>query len=276
MRFMQKAVIVLFVISALIFGFSKVSELFGTSSSAPAIWCEEKEIKVSCNYTEEEILAGVTAKDKQDGDLTSEIIVGSISRFTEKGRAKVTYVVFDSSNQSATYTREVIFEDYVSPRFELAKPLVIKTNTAVNEKELVGATDIFDGDISSRTKVIDSNINNSVAGDYVIGVELTNSFGDLVEAKLPVHVVTEPETRVDITLKNNVLYLEKGENFNPLSYVERVTSFYGKALDKSVVNVENYVNTEKAGCYEVKFTATDETGNRGVTYLIVFVTERGQ
>ncbi len=132
MKFIQRAVIALFVVAVVIFGVSEVAGLFGTSASAPVIMCDDSELKINCDYTEKEILAGVTAEDKQDGDLTSEIIVGNISRFTEKGKARVTYVVFDSSNQPATYTRDVIFKDYTSPRITLSKPLVVKTNYSVN------------------------------------------------------------------------------------------------------------------------------------------------
>lgn len=276
LRIIQKAVIFLFAVSVVIFGVSKVSEIFGGESSKPVIKSTSDSITVSCDYTEKEILAGLTAEDRQDGDLTDEIIVGNLSRFIEKGKTKATYVVFDSSNQPATYTREVVFSDYVSPQFRLGKPLVLKTNSSANEKDLVSATDVFDGDITGRVKITESNINYNVTGDYVVKAEVSNSFGDTVKASLPVHVVTEPETRVEISLKENVVYLEKGEKFNALSYIDRVTSFFGQPMDKASVGIESLVNTSKPGCYEVKFTATDETGNRGVTYMIVFVTEKGE
>lgn len=275
MRIIQKAVIVLFAVSVVIFGVSKVSEIFGGESSKPVIKSTSDSITVSCDYTEKEILQGLTAEDRQDGDLTNEIIVGNFSRFVEKGKSKATYVVFDSSNQPATYVREVVFKDYVSPQFRLGKPLVIEANSSVNEKDLISATDVFDGDISSRVKVTDSNVNYSVTGDYVVRAEVSNSFGDTVKADFPVHVVTSPETRVELSLKENVVYVEKGAKFNALSYIDRVTSFFGQPMDKSSVGIESLVNTSKPGCYEVRFTATDETGNRGVTYMVVFVTEKG-
>lgn len=276
MRIIQKSVIVLFVVSVVIFGVSKVSEIFSGETSKPVIKSTADKITVPCDYTEDEILAGLTAEDRQDGDLTDEIIVGNISRFIEKGKSKVTYVVFDSSNQPATYVREVVFKDYASPQFRLGKPLVVKTNSSVNEKELISATDVFDGDITGRVRITDSNVNYTVTGDYVIKAEATNSFGDTIEASFPVHVVTEPETRVEISLKENVVYLEKGDKFNAVSYIDRVTSFYGQSVDKSSVGIESSVNTSVPGCYEVRFTATDETGHRGVTYMVVFVTEKGE
>lgn len=276
MRYVQKAVIALFVVSVLIFGVSKVSEIFSGESSKPVINSTSDSITVSCNYTEKEILQGLTAEDRQDGDLTDEIILGNLSRFSEKGKSKATYVVFDSSNQPATYTREVIFKDYVSPQFRLGKPLVVKTNSSVSEKDLISAEDIFDGDISGRVRIIDSNINYNVTGDYIIKAEVSNSFGDVVKADFPVHIVTEPEARVEISLKKNVVYLEKGDTFNAADYIDRVTSYYGKPVDKASVGIESFVNTSKTGCYEVRFTATDETGNRGVTYMVVFVAEKGE
>ena len=275
MRIIQKAVIVLFIVSVVIFGVSKVSDIFSGESSKPVIKSTADIVTISCDYTEKEILAGLTAEDRQDGDLTDEIIVGNLSRFIEKGVSKATYVVFDSSNQPATYVREVVFEDYVSPEFRLGKPLVLKINATLNERDLISANDVFDGDISSRIRVKDSNVNYNVAGDYVINAEVSNSFGDTVEASFPVHVVTEPEARVEISLKENVVYLEKGAKFNAMSYIDRVTSYYGEPMDKASVKAESFVNTSKPGCYEVKFTTVDKTGNRGVTYMVVFVTEKG-
>ncbi len=266
----------MFILSFVIYTFSEVVVYFRNDTSKPVIESRENVIKVRCDYSQDEILEGLTAHDKQDGDLTKEIMVGSISRFVEYGQSNVTYAVFDSSKQPATYTRRVIFEDYRSPEVTLANPLVIKTNSSVDENNLVGATDIFDGDISSRVKITENNVNYSVAGKYGIKVEFSNSFGDIVEQELPVHVVTEPETRVDITLKNNVLYLEKGEKLAPEKYVQSVTSFYGSPMDKSGVEINSYVNVNKAGTYEVEYRATDDTGNRGVTYMLVIVTEKGE
>ncbi len=276
MRLIQKAVIALFVVSVVIFGVSKASEIFSGESSKPVISSTSDRITVSCDYTEKEILQGLTAEDRQDGDLTDEIILGNLSRFIEKGKSKATYVVFDSSNQPATYVREVVFKDYTSPQFMLGKPLVVKTNSSVDEKNLIGATDVFDGDVTGRVRIKSSNVNYDITGDYVINAEVSNSFGDTVEAKFPVHIVTEPETRVKISLKDNVAYLEKGSVFDPAAYVERVVSYHGQPIDKASVGIESTVNTEIPGLYEVKYTAVDETGNRGVTYMVVFVTEKGE
>ena len=275
MRYVQRAVIALFVVSVLIFGASKATSFFQGNGSSPEIKSSSDVVKVKCDYTKQEILAGLTAYDKEDWNLKDEIMVGSISRFFEYGKSKVTYAVFDSSNRSATYTRTVVFEDYTSPEITLTNPLVIKVNDFVDEKNLIGATDVFDGDISSRVRITKNNINYNIAGTYSIGVEVTNSFGDVVKQELPVHIVTDPETLVDIDLKQNVLYLEKGQKFAPEKYVKRATSFYGKPMDVAAVQAFSNVNVNKAGCYEVEYRATDETGNTGVTYMIVIVTEKG-
>ena len=46
-----------------------------------------------------------------------EVIVESVSRFTDKGVCKVTYAVCDSDNHIAKATRKIIYTDYVSPTF---------------------------------------------------------------------------------------------------------------------------------------------------------------
>ena len=50
-------------------------------------------------------------------------MVEELSNFIEKGRRQATVAAFDSDNNVTKTVREVIYEDYVSPRFALAEPL---------------------------------------------------------------------------------------------------------------------------------------------------------
>lgn len=54
--------------------------------------------------SQEELLQGVTAWDNRDGDLTSEIMIDHISTLIGANTAKITYVVFDSSDRVAKLT----------------------------------------------------------------------------------------------------------------------------------------------------------------------------
>ena len=61
--------------------------------------------------------AEVSAYDNQDGDLTSGIVIGGISKLISDNTAKITYMVFDSDNNMARMTRLVKYTDYKKPYF---------------------------------------------------------------------------------------------------------------------------------------------------------------
>lgn len=129
---------------------------------------------------------------------------------------------------------------------------------------------MLDGDISSSVRMTDSNISYSVAGDYEMDVEVTNSFGDLAEATLPVHIVEQYQQSLTIELTQNLIYLSVGDAFQPNDYVSAVTASNGSHVDISSVTTVNGVDTSTPGCYEVQYNAVS-AGREGVTWLVVIV-----
>ena len=127
----------------------------------------------------------------------------------------MSYVVFDSYNQSATFTRPVQFTDYESPRFTLTEPLVFQAGRGGRAMDRIGAEDSVDGDISSLVIQSGSDVDYGEAGEYTIHVEVTNRFGDLQTEALPVHVLEVIPTRAQLVLRTPLLYLNLGEIFRP-------------------------------------------------------------
>lgn len=271
MRYIRVGVLILFILGIGLYGIAGYREKEGIDPTRPVLTSDTEILEISCDYTEEELFAGLHAEDERDGDLTGEIMLGDLSRFQEPGRCKATYVVFDSANQAATLTREVVFTDYNSPHFTLSQPLVFTKETAGNAPQYVGASDMLDGDISSLVRLVEQDINYMAAGDYSMQMEVTNSFGDLAEITLPVHVVEPAERRLSIDLRDAILYLEQGESFDPASFVESVSSMDGTVLDTDIVAAESGVDTSMPGCYEVQYTASLDNGDMGVTWLVVIV-----
>ena len=271
MKFLRIVIIVLFVFSLGIFGYSRYVEYQKTDETLPVISGSNESLKIPCVYDESQLLEGIVAYDEKDGDLTEEIMIGNISRFHDKGKCKVTYIVFDSSNQAATFVREIEFTDYQSPEFIFTEPLVFKKGTSVNINGYVGALDVLDGDISSLVRITDSNVNYQTAGEYEIKIEVTNSFGDYSERIFPVHVVEAVDTRYKIQLSENLVYLKKGSKFNASDYVEQVIRDDGMQADKNSVAIKSGVDVNEPGLYEVKYTYDDGNGNRGATWQTVIV-----
>ncbi len=268
---MRLAVIILFIGAVAFFGYVKYTARQGADTSVPVISGSTEPLMVPCSYSEQDLLQGLTAYDEKDGDITDKIMVGHLSRFYEDGICKAEYVVFDSSNQPAVFTREIRFVDYQPPRFELSSPLVFVKGSKSYASAQIGAVDMIDGDISSFIRVLSSDVDYSVPGHYDVGVEITNSFGDYSEIDLPVHIIEASDNNLKISLTENIVYLRKEAKFNTRSYIESVTKSNGEELEKNIVSIESNVDTDKEGCYEVKYIAQDSTGKKGVTWLVVVV-----
>ena len=271
MRIVKIVVFALLAISIALFGYYEVDKIVTTDNTMPVITGPKDTLEVSCNYSEKDLLRGLRATDEKDGDLTKEIVVGNISHFISKGKSRVTYVVFDSSNHPAKFEREVEFIDYHSPRFALTKPLVFKVGSTENIYELVGAKDIFDGDISTGVTTDAGNVNLAEEGTYKVKASVTNSLGDITEIVLPVHVVPAPQLGLTIELKENIVYLKKGESFNPKSIIDNVYQNNGAKAGTDGMKIASNVNTKKSGIYEVKYSIDKETAGRAETWLTVVV-----
>lgn len=277
MRIVRIILIVVSILSLGIFGISELIRFSGRDTEAPEITSDRDVLEIPCEYTQEQLMEGLSAEDETDGDLTSEIIAGSFSRFINTGECNLTYVVFDSSDQPATLTRKVRFTDYHPPRFTLTEPLVFseQEGSYTTAMERLGASDQLDGDLKEWITQTDTDVNYQRVGTYTMSVEVSNSFGDTSSAALPVHVVSAENRRVDIALTSGIVYISAGESLDPSAYISGVTAADGSSLDPSAATAESAVDTNTPGCYEVHYQVFDAGGNTGETWLTVIVEEGG-
>ena len=126
MKIIRIGLITLFTLTVALFVVTILLELFQRDDTIPEILCDSPKIVMKIDDTEEKLLEGIRAVDEKDGDITNKIIVEYISNFIEPGVARVTYAVADEDNHVAKYTRNVVYEDYVSPRFTLKSDLVFQ------------------------------------------------------------------------------------------------------------------------------------------------------
>lgn len=250
--------------------------------SVPLINSSQDPLTISCEYTRQDLLKGLTAYDVEDGYITDSIIPGKFAPFTEKGVSEIQYSVFDSDGNCGRYKRKVVFSDYSSPTVALSDPLVFyprdSSNTVV--KERIFGNDCFDGDVK-HIRIDSSNINYAVAGDYSISISLINSFGDTVPYTLPVHIIKKTYGGLDIRLKEYLIYIKKGTNFTADDYVKEVELNQTEELIPQKdwgIKIQSNVDTSKAGVYEVSYTikkVKDEVYGdaSGITWLTVIVSD---
>lgn len=290
--------IVLCMIAAIIF----FVYLFNTrqilDSTGPEIRMDSETVEISVSDDISAILAGVTARDDRDGDMTEYLLVEQMTNFIEKGRRQVTIAAFDKAGNVTKAEREVVYTDYESPKFSLSAPLYFPVDSSSVTAKM-SAYDCIDGDITVFIKLSsEEGISLADAGLYDAAFTVSNSAGDT--AKLPVTVeiynTAEWSRKPHILLSDYLVYVEKGEAFVPREYITEI--YYGshryereadgllhyqgnltafstvpKVLSFGEIDIENPVDTYKPGVYEVTYRYSWEDSAAGTTRLIVVVEE---
>lgn len=268
MRALKHTLLILLVVLSAAYIVTLVYQGSSDRKEPPVISCPEGVLEVSAADDEAVLLTGVTASDAQDGDLTEQIIVGGISKLISKDTAKVTLMVFDSDHNMGIVTRHIRYTDYQRPQFSVTKPLAFSSTKEVSLLERIKASDVVDGDISSRIRVstLASTENSEV---FDITIQVTNSVGDTAWLQLPVLVQETNPLRPVIALSDHLVYLELGSDFDPMDYVSSLT-VSNAAEDVSKISVSSNVDTSTADTYRVMYTYS-ANGSTGTAILTVVV-----
>lgn len=241
---------------------------------SPEIFFDSEEIEVQTSATDQELLQGVTATDKEDGDVTDSLIVEHISQLVDSNVVEVTYVAYDSQNHVSRAARRVRYTDYVSPRFEFTGPMLFLSKNVGDLMNYVGAKDAIDGNISVKAHASfdDTTTALSTVGVHDVEVSVTNSLGDTARLLVPVKVVEDVPHSENIPLKTYLVYLKIGEAFNPESYLmNEAQAEGGSTMGESELRIQSNVDTRKAGVYTVDYYLVRNETTTAMTRLIVSV-----
>lgn len=123
-------------------------------------------------------MAGVTANDKEDGDLTGQILVeGSVDN-QRIGLYPLTYKVSDRDNNVTEQVRSV--EVYsMKPVFSGVTDTTLELGTAFDPMTGVSAHDEEDGDLTAQIKV-NGSVDSNKVGRYTLTYQVSDSAGQLV------------------------------------------------------------------------------------------------
>ena len=78
-RLLRGVSIAALVAAILLFAAAQVNERMNQDDTLPTITADSDTLEVPCAYTTDQLLAGVTASDAKDGDLTSQVLVGNMT-----------------------------------------------------------------------------------------------------------------------------------------------------------------------------------------------------
>src|SRR5690554_6400560 len=137
-------------------------------------------------------MEGVTATDKEDGDLTDDITVTGEVDENEVGEYELKYTVKDSKGLKDEVTRTVTVSDSATIN---AKNVTILKGEEFDPLAGVTATDPKDGDITDDIEVIGADeVDTDTIGEYKVTYKVTNNRGITTEIEITVTVdVTPPE-----------------------------------------------------------------------------------
>ncbi|PIB12355.1 chitinase [Vibrio rotiferianus CAIM 577 = LMG 21460] len=117
--------------------------------------------------------AGVTASDKEDGDLTNSITVEGSVDVNTVGTYVLVYSVKDSDNNETKQSRTVVVYSLV-PEFEGVTDTTIQLGDAFDPMAGVKATDAEDGDLTDQVRV-EGSVGVNVLGVYDLVYRVTDS-----------------------------------------------------------------------------------------------------
>ena len=76
-----------------------------------------------------------------------------------------------------------------------------------------------------------------------------------------------------MTLHQNIVYIQQGEEFDPKQWLATVTDRNAVALDTAKVEVQGNLDMDQPGCYQLVYSY-DDGKLSGQSPLTVVVTER--
>ena len=297
--------IIIFILSVTGYGAFNFYEKKNADQTRPEIEMDSPSIVISVNDEESAIFQGMKAYDEKDGDVSENLIVESLSNFYEKGKRTAYIAVFDYDNHVNKITRDVIYEDYEEPVFELTAPFDFPIKEAlggITIQELsqnMSVVDSIDGDVSGSLRLSsDYILNSSKEGEYPMEFQVTTSAGYLSRLPVTVRIYNAAEEAKSpfIELSEYLINVEKGTDIDPGSYVKSLVvdgivynrskgsdSFVGEDDSKNTEILKIDLNAimidateydkDTSGTYEIKYHITDSEGNDGVARLYVVVRE---
>ena len=218
---------------AAFFGYRKLDQL-RTDTRAPQIHIDEQPLEASVRDDKSALLAGVTASDNVDGDVTASLVVERVNLTDGDGSISVSYAAFDSAGNVAKAKREGRYTDYERPRFTLNAPLVYTVDHS------------FD---------VLSNV-------HMVQFQVTNSLGDTVSETFPVEVISSGIYNAALELTDYLVYLPKDAQFYPAQYLKSFTwlgeqdSLAGGLPTDYSMRTRGTVQTGYPGVYTVEYRVT--------------------
>lgn len=190
---------------------------------------------------------GFSATDNYDGDITDRVV-------RTETRETVTYTVKDSSGNTATVERQIVYDDPVPPELKLKGDKTV-TVTAGHKYVEPGytATDNCDGDLTGKVAVT-GNVDIYKPGYYTLIYSVKDAYENLVSVSRTVYVKPRSNESVApptvVVPNGKVIYLTFDDGPGPRTpELLDILKKYNVKATFFVVNTK-YINTIKRASEE--------------------------
>lgn len=224
---------------------------------------------------------GISASDREDGNLTSKIkVIEDLTEVDKPGVYPILYQVTDSVGQTTTKSAEVNIL-YNHPPVITAKSKVYHENELTPEEwqdeimKEVSGSDQEDGNVTNKIRVVKDTVKPDVPGGYEVTYEVTDSLGKTTQKTIDVTILENWQPKIQIFAGNKRFIegqytQEEWENEIRMLGVSAHDREDADLTDKIVIQ-QDTTDPSKRGLYEVKYTVTDRWGKSAEKRVSVIV-----
>lgn len=242
------------------------NDIVATDNTAPVITASDQTVLANSSF---DALKGVTATDKEDGNLTQNIVIVSNNvDITKAGTYQIIYRVTDSAGANAEKKIVVTVLPNEDPVFEV-EDQKINIGTAFDPRTIIKVTDKEDGDLTSEVRVTKNTVNINKIGVYEVEYEVVTKQNQTFRKTIKVEV---KEDSIPVIEANDQI-ITLNTKFDPLKGVTATDEEDGDLTDKIVV-MKNTVDTTKKGTYIVTYKVTDSKGHEVTLDINITVVEK--
>ncbi|MGM0113378.1 immunoglobulin-like domain-containing protein [Enterococcus sp. DIV0187] len=229
-------------------------------------------------------MAGVSATDQTDGDITSKVTYTGTIDVNTVGSYLLTYSVTNSKGQTATQSAiiNVVESNVGMYSIELADfslPKGADYVQAIRDRIVVKDVDGTVLPIDPLNIVVSGHHSTDEVGTIAVEVAVLSSYNTVTKTIVNITIVDNSAVRIDAT----DVTINVGDAFDPYSYakgyetdVNGQETALGQAADASSTGlfvVSNTVDTTKAGTYQVTYQVRSSAGTVETKTITVTVSD---
>ena len=201
----------------------------------------------------------VTAKDVDGGNVeVKDIKIDGTVDMTSVGNNLLTYYFVDSLNHKHTDSVNIIvLKNQAEIKVNMDRESFRVGATWSAKDNLISAIDVDGSDVDLKNVQVESTVNPQIVGKYEVTYSFTDQQGKLQKVVVPVEVLAN---MASIQVKAANESFRVGATWSAKDNLISATDVDGSAVDLKNVQIDDTVNPQVVGQYEVTYSFTDQQG----------------